>query len=102
MNHDDQCEIVHSPHAWARCRCAERQIIDPCASADDPAEEIKNALPVGVMGLVRAYAVWLGYIIRPYDMLADRRRWFWQKPQRCGGLLFLCDCPHHPCAHNPR
>ncbi|AGL13851.1 hypothetical protein [Actinoplanes sp. N902-109] len=29
--------------------------------------------------LVRA-----GYVVRPYDMLADRRRWFWQSRQRCG------------------
>ncbi len=26
----------------------------------------------------------LSYAIRPYDMLADRRRWFWQRRQRCG------------------
>lgn len=26
----------------------------------------------------------IGYRIRPYDMLADRRRWFWEKPTRCG------------------
>ncbi|HEY6117143.1 MAG TPA: hypothetical protein VI172_14420 [Candidatus Dormibacteraeota bacterium] len=25
-----------------------------------------------------------GYVVRPYDMLADRRRWFWQPQQRCG------------------
>jgi hypothetical protein len=25
-----------------------------------------------------------GYVVRPYDMLADRRRWFWQPRQRCG------------------
>lgn len=33
-------------------------------------------------------AVWawqrLGYVIRPYDMLADRRRWRWQPARRCG------------------
>lgn len=37
---------------------------------------------------LRGEAAWLaqsvGYWIRPYDMLADRRRWRWQKPQRCG------------------
>lgn len=27
---------------------------------------------------------YLSYYPRPYDMLADRRRWFWQKPMRCG------------------
>lgn len=26
----------------------------------------------------------VGYWLRPYDMLADRRRWFWQPRQRCG------------------
>jgi hypothetical protein len=26
----------------------------------------------------------VGYWIRPYDMLADRRRWRWQKARRCG------------------
>jgi hypothetical protein len=26
----------------------------------------------------------IGYVIRPYDMLADRRRWFWQPRLRCG------------------
>lgn len=40
------------------------------------------------MTAVKAYTVWLahraGYVIRPYDMLADRRRWFWQSGQRCG------------------
>ncbi len=26
----------------------------------------------------------VGYWLRPYDMLADRRRWFWQPRLRCG------------------
>lgn len=26
----------------------------------------------------------VGYWVRPYDMLADRRRWFWQPRQPCG------------------
>lgn len=25
----------------------------------------------------------LGYVVRPYDMLADRRRWFWQRATPC-------------------
>jgi hypothetical protein len=29
----------------------------------------------------------VGYWVRPYDMLADRRRWRWQPAQRCG---FAC------------
>lgn len=27
----------------------------------------------------------VSYWIRPYDMLADRRRWFWQPAQQCRG-----------------
>ena len=38
--------------------------------------------------MIRAYLGWVattvGYWLRPYDMLADRRRWFWQRRQRCG------------------
>lgn len=33
------------------------------------------------------YPLWpgrLSYRLRPYDMLADGRRWAWQKRQRCG------------------
>ena len=26
----------------------------------------------------------VGYRLRPYDLLADRRRWFWQPRQPCG------------------
>jgi hypothetical protein len=33
------------------------------------------------------YLTWLaqriGYVIRPYDMLADRRRWWFQERERC-------------------
>jgi hypothetical protein len=29
-------------------------------------------------------AVTVGYWLRPYDMLADARRWFWQPRHRCG------------------
>lgn len=35
-----------------------------------------------------AVACWavqrVGYWVRPYDMLTDARRWFWQPRQRCG------------------
>lgn len=34
--------------------------------------------------MIRALLGYAGYWVRPYDMLADRRRWFWQKQQRCG------------------
>lgn len=37
--------------------------------------------------LLRAVAVYVGYWVRPYDMLADRRRWVWQRPQRCGCVI---------------
>ncbi len=33
--------------------------------------------------LGRWWAVRIGYSIRPYDLLADRRRWFWQPATRC-------------------
>jgi hypothetical protein len=40
------------------------------------------------MSSAAAWAAWawhrVGYVLRPYDMLADRRRWFWQPRQRCG------------------
>lgn len=26
----------------------------------------------------------VGYLVRPYDMLADRRRWCWQPRTPCG------------------
>lgn len=29
-------------------------------------------------------ATGVGYAVRPYDMLADARRWFWQPRARCG------------------
>lgn len=43
------------------------------------------------MRWVIAWLVWaarrIGYVIRPYDMLADRRRWCWQPRQPCGRQL---------------
>ena len=46
--------------------------------------------------VVRAYVGWylaaVGYWIRPYDMLADRRRWFWQPAARCGFCMCTEDC----------
>ncbi len=33
---------------------------------------------------VRYTAETVGYWLRPYDMLAGSRRWFWQPRQRCG------------------
>lgn len=40
---------------------------------------------------IRYAAETVGYWARPYDMLADRRRWAWQPAQRCGGVLLLPD-----------
>ena len=38
--------------------------------------------------MIAAWLKWwlrrVGYVVRPYDMLADRRRWFWQPRARCG------------------
>lgn len=39
--------------------------------------------------LLAAVAVYASYRVRPYDMLADRRRWFWQPRTRCAGVLVL-------------
>jgi hypothetical protein len=33
---------------------------------------------------VKSWGWWLSYTVRPYDMLADRRRWFWQPRTPCG------------------
>lgn len=38
-------------------------------------------------------AVRLGYAVRPYDALADARRWAWQPATRCGGVLILPEEP---------
>lgn len=36
---------------------------------------------------VRHAAVMVGYWFRPYDMVADRRRWRWQSRALCGYQL---------------
>lgn len=36
-----------------------------------------------MIGLLLAELERASYIVRPFDMLADRRRWFWQRPTRC-------------------
>jgi hypothetical protein len=44
-----------------------------------------------------AYLTWLftriGYVIRPYDMLADHRRWCWQARKRCHVLTIDQEMP---------
>jgi hypothetical protein len=37
---------------------------------------------------IRYWCQSAGYSIRPYDMLADNRRWFWQKRQPCGREIY--------------
>lgn len=39
--------------------------------------------------MIRAYLAWLGYKIRPYDQMADARRWFWQRRTPCGAPAAL-------------
>jgi hypothetical protein len=34
----------------------------------------------------------VGYWLRPYDMLCDRRRWFWRERARCRSVVLLCRC----------
>lgn len=43
----------------------------------------------------------IGYIVRPYDMLADARRWCWQPRQQCGWLrdMHRCGVCGEPVAH---
>jgi hypothetical protein len=42
-----------------------------------------------MISFVRWLTVYVGYWIRPYDMLADQRRWFWQRRTPCGGVIFI-------------
>ena len=46
-----------------------------------------------LLRVARVELVWVaetaGYWIRPFDTLADRRRWRWQARQRCGFSLGL-------------
>ena len=37
--------------------------------------------------LVRHCGTWLGYVVRPYDAVADARRWRWQPPAPCGRVI---------------
>jgi hypothetical protein len=40
----------------------------------------------------------LGYWIRPYDMLADRRHWRWQRPAPCGRVALASLTPQQRAA----
>lgn len=35
---------------------------------------------------IKWFLVMVGYKLRPYDVIADRRRWIWQRPTRCGWM----------------
>jgi len=41
-----------------------------------------------IIASIRHWIISAGYAIRPYDMLADRRRWFWQPRQPCGREIY--------------
>ena len=34
----------------------------------------------------------VGYAVRPYDMLADSRRWFWQPRTPCHSVVAAAQC----------
>jgi hypothetical protein len=79
----------------ARCRCGH-----PAATHDHyrPGSDCglcghktcghyRPDLPPRIVSYARlawAVATQWSYVVRPYDELADRRRWPWQRPQRCG------------------
>lgn len=56
------CNSWNDPHLLARGRYRLQQ----------PVARVRHAL------------VMAGYWVRPFDMLADRRRWRWQRPTPCG------------------
>lgn len=53
------------------------------------AARIQRAQRLGGVA-VKTWLCWalaaVGYRIRPYDMLCDRRRWFWQERTRCRSI----------------
>lgn len=42
---------------------------------------------------MRHFLARLGYAVRPFDMLADRRRWWWQPRTPCARIERLPPCP---------
>jgi len=53
------------------------------------------------MTRLRWWCAWLrwaaqtaGYAVRPYDMLADARRWRWRRPAPCGRAWWAELPPH--------
>jgi hypothetical protein len=67
------------------------QVVDgveqPHGCPPGPAVEVSGCGDTPMGGLyawLRWAVIRVGYMIRPYDMLADRRRWRWQPPTRCG------------------
>jgi hypothetical protein len=71
-------EVECLRHGGFDCCCADRAC---------PGNVDLTPIPWGPRRLwveVRHAAVMAGYWLRPYDMLADRRRWRWQPRQPCG------------------
>jgi hypothetical protein len=59
-------------------------------SEDDDWDDQRLRTVAREVGWPRALAWWLkstwwqvSYAVRPYDMLADQRRWFWTPPVHC-------------------
>ena len=81
---------------------------DPVTSGCYPADGIcaveddGGRLGVGRRVLL-AWLVWAiqraDYVVRPYDTLADARRWLWQPRQRCGWSSFVDRPASHAVAH---
>lgn len=46
------------------------------------------ALPSSARAAGRGAMVALGYAVRPFDVVADRRRWRWQRTAPCGRQVF--------------
>jgi len=54
--------------------------------------------PLPLLPATRARLVDLGYWIRPFDMLADRRRWRWQPTAPCGRQKWAALTPQQQAA----
>lgn len=46
--------------------------------------------------MIRWWLLRLGYAVRPYDMMADRRRWRWQPAQQCSRAMIENDAEMRP------
>jgi hypothetical protein len=76
--------MVKTPGSYVCTTCGAPSGYTPDEPYDEPVIVLRmRSRPVA---FVAAYARWLGYKVRPFDMLADRRRWFWQRPAPCAYL----------------